>query len=100
MSVRPNVPGGQYEHLNASTKGRSDKHEYQINYHPKNSPFEPPFPLFNFSLKQYLIELAKGNKASALTPNIKFSPYNFCSNETDRLNMKNINKPPIIVASA
>lgn len=60
----------------------------------------PTSPCLDFSAKQYLIELAKGNRAKALTPNMKFNPYIFCSKDTDKLNMKNINNPPMIVASA
>ena len=52
------------------------------------------------SSKQSLIEFPKGNKTIALTPNMKFNPYNFCSRDTDKLKIKKINKPPIIVAFA
>jgi hypothetical protein len=49
---------------------------------------------------QCLMEFPNGNKTIALTPNMKFSPYIFCSRDTDKLKIKKINKPPIIVAFA
>ena len=49
---------------------------------------------------QCLIEFPNGNRTIALTPNMKFNPYNFCSRDTDKLNIKKISKPPIIVAFA
>ena len=50
--------------------------------------------------RQNLMEFPKGNKTIALTPNMKFNPYNFCSRDTDKLKIKKISKPPIIVAFA
>jgi hypothetical protein len=52
------------------------------------------------SSKQSLMEFPKGNKTIALTPNMKFNPYIFCSRDTDKLKIKKISKPPIIVAFA
>ena len=52
------------------------------------------------SSTQCLIEFPNGNKTIALTPNMKFSPYIFCSRDTDKLKIKKISKPPIIVAFA
>ena len=49
---------------------------------------------------QCLIEFPNGNKTIALTPNMKFNPYIFCSRDTDKLKIKKISKPPIIVAFA
>ena len=49
---------------------------------------------------QCLMEFPNGNKTIALTPNMKFNPYIFCSRDTDKLKIKKINKPPIIVAFA
>jgi hypothetical protein len=44
--------------------------------------------------------IPNGNKTIALTPNMKFNPYIFCSSDTDKENIKKINKPPIIIALA
>lgn len=49
---------------------------------------------------QCLIEFPNGNKTIALTPNMKFNPYIFCSRDTDKLKIKKISNPPIIVAFA
>jgi len=49
---------------------------------------------------QCLMEFPNGNKTIALTPNMKFNPYIFCSRDTDKLKIKKISKPPIIVAFA
>jgi len=46
------------------------------------------------------MEFPNGNKTIALTPNMKFNPYIFCSRDTDKLKIKKISKPPIIVAFA
>ena len=50
--------------------------------------------------RQNLMEFPNGNKTIALTPNMKFNPYIFCSRDTDKLKIKKISKPPIIVAFA
>ena len=67
----------------------------------------PTTPHLNHSLAdlsrssiQCLMEFPNGNKTIALTPNMKFNPYIFCSRDTDKLNIKKISKPPIIVAFA
>ena len=67
----------------------------------------PTTPHLNHSLAdlsrssiQCLMEFPNGNKTIALTPNMKFNPYIFCSSDTDKLNIKKISKPPIIVAFA
>ncbi len=52
------------------------------------------------SLIQCRTEFPKGNNTMALTPNMKFNPYIFCSSDTDKLKIKKISKPPIIVALA
>ena len=38
------------------------------------------------------MEFPNGNKTIALTPNMKFNPYIFCSSDTDKENIKKINK--------
>ena len=67
----------------------------------------PTTPHLNHSLAdlsrssiQCLMEFPNGNKTIALTPNMKFNPYIFCSRDTDKLKIKKISKPPIIVAFA
>jgi hypothetical protein len=67
----------------------------------------PTTPYLNHNLAalirsfiQCLMEFPKGNKTIALTPNMKFNPYIFCSSATDKLKLKKISKPPIIVALA
>ena len=52
------------------------------------------------SFIQSLMEFPNGNRTIALTPNMKFNPYIFCSSDTDKLKIKKISKPPIIVAFA
>jgi len=52
------------------------------------------------SFIQCRMEFPKGNKTIALIPNMKFNPYIFCSSDTDKLKIKKMSKPPIIVALA
>ena len=63
-------------------------------------PFEPNLADLSRSSIQCLMEFPNGNKTIALTPNMKFNPYIFCSRDTDKLKIKKISKPPIIVAFA